>query len=372
MSHRDGEQVARHVLPVVDGFVVEVGPVEVVCLEVSVRAGVGEVDRLVRVHGHEHLDQGEEPREDALVGVLADLVAGLAHAHAATLELDVDERHTVDEQHHVAAALWEHLGLGGEVRLSRYLVAAAASSDLRPVVDVQTHFFAKVQLICLVVACDGDRAPVDEAVEAHGGAQLHDLLDDLLHLAGCQGAAVEVVPALVVLEEDLSPVVEEVLLGGVAQRPVAPPVVLLEDLHQGVLECQLACEHFCHRVVPQLLDEHLVEKGRLQVLEQPELTLMKGDEVVEVLECGANQSLLLAICRRREDCIAQDAGIDRRHGQTNGPLDYRLTNAVCPQLVMQVCGIDALISPQSENPTRKEPIYLLILNLGIQVDGTNA
>ena len=99
---------------------------------------------------------------------------------------------------------------------------------------------------------------------------------------------------------------------------------------------------------------------------------MQGDEVVEVLECGANQSLLLAICRRREDCIAQDAGIDRRHGQTNGPLDYRLTNAVCPQLVMQVCGIDALISPQSENPTRKEPIYLLILNLGIQVDGTNA
>ena len=54
-----------------------------------------------------------------------------------------------------------------------------------------------------------------------------------------------------------------------------------QDVYQGILERQLACEHFCHRVIPQLLDEHLVEKGCLQVLEQLELTLMKGDEVVE-------------------------------------------------------------------------------------------
>ena len=62
------------------------------------RSGVGEVPRLVRGHSHEDLHQAEEPREHAFVRIFFNLAGCLAYGHAAAFELDMDDRHAVDEQ----------------------------------------------------------------------------------------------------------------------------------------------------------------------------------------------------------------------------------------------------------------------------------
>ena len=41
------------------------------------------------------------------MGVLLDLVHCLSNVHTASFQFDVNDRHTIDEQHHVAAALRE-------------------------------------------------------------------------------------------------------------------------------------------------------------------------------------------------------------------------------------------------------------------------
>ena len=60
VGHGDGEQVSHHVVPVINGLVVEVCPVEAVEREVPRGAGVGEVDSLCGLHSHEYLHEREQ------------------------------------------------------------------------------------------------------------------------------------------------------------------------------------------------------------------------------------------------------------------------------------------------------------------------
>ena len=66
----------------------------------------------------------------------------------------MDDRHAVDKQHEVAAALIEHR-CGGELRLSNDLIAAFAACNLIAVVNVERYGGAKVQRVVGIVTRDG-------------------------------------------------------------------------------------------------------------------------------------------------------------------------------------------------------------------------
>ena len=270
-----------------------VGPVEhELAVEVAVvgellDTGVRKVQRLVRVHGHEDLHELHDARrEDALAGVLLDLHDGVAHIDAAALELDVDDRHAVDEQHHVATPLRKDALLRLEARLDGDLVAGAPARDLVAAVDAQGHLGAVVQRVHRVVALDDDVAPVDEAV--HVGSRILGvhLLQDLAHLRVGERAPVQVVLVVVVGEEDVRPVPDEVLLGRVTQNPVSPALLLGERLDERGLEVGLILERGKHYA--DSLHEHLAKQRGLDAFEHFKLTLMKGDEVVEALKSIGN------------------------------------------------------------------------------------
>ena len=130
------------------------------------------------------------------------------------------------------------------MRLPGDLVAAHAGGDLAAVVDLQADFLAQVQLIVRVVALDGHRLAIDEAVELHGRSQLDDLLEDLLHLPMGERATVQAVDLTVVLEEDVRPVVQQVLFRRVFKDPaVVIPPVFLKIPDKGFLELFLCLEN---------------------------------------------------------------------------------------------------------------------------------
>lgn len=203
--------------------------------EVATLAGVGKVHRLDGLHGHEDLHEREESGEHALVGVLLYLVARLGDGHAAALELDVDERHAVDEKGQVTTAIVESGGPRLEDGLLSDLVDAPAADDVATVVYVQAHLAVEVSDVIRVATSDGDGPSVDEAVGSHGRVQLRDLLQNLLHLTLGERVAVQPPVSLIVLVEDVRPVVQEVLLGG-SEQHVALPAVVLETRDHSRLE----------------------------------------------------------------------------------------------------------------------------------------
>ena len=84
-------------LPIVHGHVVEICPVEKeIGVEPPLRAGVGKIERLLRVHGKENLHQGKQAGKHTLGGVLFNLMTGLADGNAALFQLNVNQRHPVD------------------------------------------------------------------------------------------------------------------------------------------------------------------------------------------------------------------------------------------------------------------------------------
>jgi len=57
------------------------------------------------LHGYEYLDKGNNPVKKPSSELLFYLVVSLAHEYAAFFKLDVDNRHTVDEEDKVAPAV---------------------------------------------------------------------------------------------------------------------------------------------------------------------------------------------------------------------------------------------------------------------------
>lgn len=213
--------------------------------EVATLAKVGKVHRLDGLHGHEDLHEREEPGEHALVGVLLYLVARLGDGHAAALELDVDERHAVDEKGQVTTAIVESGGPRLEDGLLGDLVDAPAADDVATVVYVQAHLAVEVSDVIRVVTSDGDGPSVDEAVGPHGRAQPCGLLQNLLHLTLGERATVQPLVSLVVLVENVRPVAQEALLGGTVQH-TALSTVILKARDRGRLELNLGDEDVCY------------------------------------------------------------------------------------------------------------------------------
>ena len=252
VRHWNGKQRGGEAFPFVgsgfiaraDGLVVEVLPVEEEVRVERARARVGEIARLVGGHPHEDLRQAEKPREHALVGIFLNLTSGLADGDAAALELDMDDRHAVDEQAQVSTAVVQDLVLRRIDRLLSYLVATLAGCDLLTIIDLQAHLLTQVKRVVGVVARDGDGLSVDEPVECEWGLERFDLFDDLRHLALGERAAVQAVYVGVVLEQNLRPVVDEVLLGGIAKHtPCVVPAMLLQHGYDRFLERRLFIEN---------------------------------------------------------------------------------------------------------------------------------
>ena len=159
------------------------------------------------------------------MGIFLNLVACLAHRDAAFLELHMDDRHAVDQQHEISPAVAGKGRLGPEDGLLRDLIPALPGGDLLPVVDFQADLPTKMEGIRRIIPLDGDGFAIDKAIEFEGRAQRFDLLQNLLHLAVGEGRVIQPVDATVVLEKDLRPVLEQVLFRWIAQHLRLPALV---------------------------------------------------------------------------------------------------------------------------------------------------
>ena len=133
-----------------------------------------------------------------------------------------------------------------------YLVAARSAGDLIAMEYLQSHIAALVQLIVGVIALNDDLLAVDELVDGHRGALGHHLFDYLLHFGRRQRYVVQAVAMLVVLVQDRRPVVDKVLLGGIAQHTASVvPSIGLQTVDDRFLKSRFAIEHH-QLLLPQL------------------------------------------------------------------------------------------------------------------------
>ena len=93
-----------------------------------------------------------------------------------------------------------------------------------------------------IVPLDCDSFAIDKAIELEGGAQGFYLLQDLLHLAVSKGRVVQPVDATVVLEEDVRPVLEQILFRRIAQH-LRLPTLIEEEGDQRVFKIRFFVEY---------------------------------------------------------------------------------------------------------------------------------
>ena len=236
MGHRDGEQIGCHLLPVAHYGIVEVFPMEVELLLESVfRAWVGKVEGFFGRHRHIDLHHREDAvLEDALVYVSLDLIASLTHVYLASLQFDMDYGHSVDQEHHVSPSVAQHRVGSLEFRLSCYLVAALSGRDFHRVENLQIHFLAEVVGVGFIVALDANLLAVDESVHLVGRTFHVHLVHHLLHFRGGKGVVAQLVYLPVVVVDDVSPVLHQLLFGRVFDYLV--PAVVEEVMGQRLLK----------------------------------------------------------------------------------------------------------------------------------------
>ena len=87
----------------------KIGPMKIIIrIKFALRAGIGKIESLFRVHGHKNLYQREQTGKATLGGIFLDLVASLTDRHAASFQFNMDDRHAVDEQQHISPAVIQY------------------------------------------------------------------------------------------------------------------------------------------------------------------------------------------------------------------------------------------------------------------------
>jgi len=290
MCHRDRQKCRCNVFPVVHRLVVEVRPMEIVAgVELSFRAGIGKVDRFFRVHGHKNLHQREQSRKNALCRVFFNLVASPFDGNTALFQFHVNDRHTIDEQHQIAAAVIQNFGLGGKLWLLCDLVAAKSGCNFQTIIDFQGHFFAEIQLIVRIVTLDKHTFAVDKFIQLHRRFRVHDLFHDLLHLAIRQRIIVQSVNATVVFKKDVRPVLDQLLFGVVFQHTIFP-AAFYQELYHRFFKIGFFCKR--HNELLSTLQKAPLCEGFSNLYKLFQLTLMKGDKGIQFFKNLSNFFLL--------------------------------------------------------------------------------
>ena len=106
MRHGDGKERRCDSLPVIDRIVIEIGPVEVkIRVEFTFRARVREIPGLLRIHGDKNLNERIDSRVDSLSRVFLNLIARLTHRNIRVLQLNVNNRHAIDQEKQIPSSL---------------------------------------------------------------------------------------------------------------------------------------------------------------------------------------------------------------------------------------------------------------------------
>ena len=71
----------------------------IILVELALHSGIGKIQRLLRVHGHKYLHKGEQATKDTLRRVFLNLLASLGDRHTTPLQLNMDNRHAVNQEH---------------------------------------------------------------------------------------------------------------------------------------------------------------------------------------------------------------------------------------------------------------------------------
>ena len=180
-------------------------------VKASFRTRIREIPGLFRVHSDEDLHERIDPRVDPLTCVFLNLEACLAYRNIRVLQLNMNNRHAVDQEKQIPSSLTLDIRVNRELRLVYDLIAAFAGSDFLSVVNLERNLFPEMRLIVFVIAFDNDAAAIDEAIQLHRGPERFDLLQDLSHFAFSQRVVVKPVNLPVVLEKNVRPVFDQIL-----------------------------------------------------------------------------------------------------------------------------------------------------------------
>ena len=75
-----------------------------------------------------------------------------------------------------------------------------------------------MRLIQGIITFDGDTLSIDKFIQPYRSTQICDLIQNLLHFSFCQRHIVQTVFMPIVIEQNLSPVVDQVFLCRITQH----------------------------------------------------------------------------------------------------------------------------------------------------------
>ena len=247
VRHRNRQQGRSNHLPVTNRIIIEIRPMkEKVRIELPVRARIGKIQRFLRIHCHKNLNQRKQPREYALMRILLNLIAGLRYRHSGFLQFNMKDRHPVNQQHQITAPILQNLVVSWKQRLLCNLVAALASCNLQTVIDLQTDLLAVMKLVLRILPNDRNRLPIDKTIQRQRRAKAADLLQQLLHLLRNQRAVIQPVNVTIVLEQNIRPVLNQILLGRM-MKDLFRPAIALQSQYQFLFKIRffIKSDHNC-------------------------------------------------------------------------------------------------------------------------------
>ena len=180
-------------------------------------------------------------REDAFVGILLDLIHCLSYIYTTSLQFDMYNRHTVNEQHHIATSCSAKRMLGLESWLTNNLINTLSCMNLTSIEDSEIHLLAEVDLVIRIVTLYHHLTTVDELVHLVWVLQSVHLCHDLLHLSVGEFKVTKTIHVTIIIEYDSCPVFNEDILCWV-HNYIRLPTMLWQEVCKCLLKIKFLQE----------------------------------------------------------------------------------------------------------------------------------
>ena len=208
--------------PILYDIVVPVSPAEEKCRIEAIRiSSICKEHSILWGYCPEHLHKPHKAIPDAFVSVLDDLVGCFININTGGFQLDMDDRHTVDQKRDITASVVV-LRIGAEISLLSDLIARAATGYLGSGEEVEIDLVPGVLRIGRIqITFNGKRTTVNKVIRLYRSVclQFHNIKHTAHLIIGERNI---IQSSAVAFKQDIFPVVDKFRNGLVLQNFLFP------------------------------------------------------------------------------------------------------------------------------------------------------
>ena len=165
VRHRNWQKPLGNHIPIINRIVIFICPMKAESFsELIITSWVGKIGTFFGIHCNKHLHKWKQPRKHTFVEIFTNLILCFTDRYVAFFQFNVNDRHSVNQQTEIAAAIGINAVLRLEFRLLCNLITSSACGYFIAVKDFERYRLLEIVRVIFVVTDNLHSSAINKSV----------------------------------------------------------------------------------------------------------------------------------------------------------------------------------------------------------------